>query len=177
MSLFHHDHTDYNEAASVAAKKARQGLEAQIEAGRQKALAIIDKVIDETPIDKVVRVDRLEFDARPNDQGVTPMSECEHQWKAEAIIPHTIPSHNYPLRTLRAECVKCGKVEEETFPPIPTDPLRKLVWSLARKVHAEWDGGLIWNCPSCIEVKELGADLVTPDDDEIRHLAWEKKWL
>jgi hypothetical protein len=62
--LFHHDHRDYNEAASDAAKKARQRLEAQIEAGRQKALAVIDKVIDETPRDKIVRVGAIEFDVK-----------------------------------------------------------------------------------------------------------------
>lgn len=70
MALFHHDGRSYDEAASDAAKRARKHLEEQIEAGKAKALAVIDKVIDETPTDKIVRVDRLEFDAKPNGQQV-----------------------------------------------------------------------------------------------------------
>jgi hypothetical protein len=64
MALFHHDGRSYEEAASAAAKRARQQLEAQIEKGREKALQIIDKIIDEQPKDKIVRVGALEFDVK-----------------------------------------------------------------------------------------------------------------
>lgn len=64
MALFHHDHRNYEEAASAAAKRARQQLEAQIEKGREKALQIIDKIIDEQPKDKIVRVGAIEFDVK-----------------------------------------------------------------------------------------------------------------
>ena len=64
MALYHHDHRNYEEAASAAAKQARQRLESQIDAGTKRALAVIDKVIDETPRDKIVRVGALEFDVK-----------------------------------------------------------------------------------------------------------------
>lgn len=59
--LYHHDGRSYNEAATEAAKKARQKLEHRIELGKQSGGALIEKVQNEVPIDYIVSGSSLAF--------------------------------------------------------------------------------------------------------------------
>ena len=55
------------------------------------------------------------------------------------------------------------------FPPVPTDPLRKLAWEGVRGSHWEWHQGQPWSCHEglCEKARSLGEDLVTPEPDDI----------
>lgn len=60
--LVHHGSQNYNEAASDAANHARTILEGKFEYGRQKGMALINRVMTEVPIDHLVQGRRLMFD-------------------------------------------------------------------------------------------------------------------
>jgi hypothetical protein len=59
--LVHHSGQDYDVAASAAAKEARSKFEAEIERGKQRALAVIDQVQTQVPLDRVVVGSKLAF--------------------------------------------------------------------------------------------------------------------
>lgn len=59
--LYHHDSRDYQAAASEAAKHARSKLESLIDAGRSKALALLDTIADEVPTDMVVPTQAINY--------------------------------------------------------------------------------------------------------------------
>lgn len=53
--MFHHDERDYNVAASAAAKRGRDRLQAIIDKGRASAAAVIEQIQDRVISDRVVR--------------------------------------------------------------------------------------------------------------------------
>jgi hypothetical protein len=59
--LYHHDSRDYNQAASEAAKAARTKIEALIERGRTNAADVINQVMAQVPVDRIVPATHLEF--------------------------------------------------------------------------------------------------------------------
>jgi hypothetical protein len=67
-----------------------------------------------------------------------------------------------------------------TYPAVPTDPIRRLLWELVRSVHGEWcgSGGRPWRCTEgrCAEARALGDDLVAPDEDDIEMMRWEDEY-
>jgi len=62
MSLVHHDNRPYAEAAGDAAARAKDHLAALIENGKQSATSVIEKVMTEVPVDRIVRGKALRFD-------------------------------------------------------------------------------------------------------------------
>lgn len=61
--LTHHSSQDYPVAASAAAKEARGKFEAEIERGKTRALAVIEQVNSQMPVDHVYPLHKLEFGA------------------------------------------------------------------------------------------------------------------
>lgn len=59
--LTHHSTQDYNVAASEAAKEARGKFEAEIERGRNRALAVITQVARDVPQDRIVQAGKMDF--------------------------------------------------------------------------------------------------------------------
>jgi hypothetical protein len=59
--LTHHESADYNVSASQAAKEARSKFEAEIERGKTRALAVIEQVERQVPVDRVVKNSALNF--------------------------------------------------------------------------------------------------------------------
>lgn len=62
--LYHHSAQDYKTAASSAATHARQLLENMIAKGQANAQRVVEKVLGEIPVDRVVRGDALRFEAK-----------------------------------------------------------------------------------------------------------------
>lgn len=60
--LYHHSSTDYNVAASEAARNARSVMEKIIEKGRGRAGAVIEQVQTQKVVDVVARTNALKFD-------------------------------------------------------------------------------------------------------------------
>src|SRR5262245_65865149 len=69
--LYHHDNRDYNEAASEAAKKARERMEQMIERGSKFALATIETVQNAVINDSIVKGSALQFAGAVNNVSVT----------------------------------------------------------------------------------------------------------
>src|SRR5215510_9968259 len=69
--LYHHDNRDYNEAASEAAKKAREKMEQMIERGTKFALATIETVQNAVINDSIVKGSALQFAGAVNNVSVT----------------------------------------------------------------------------------------------------------
>jgi len=63
---YHHDGRDYDVAKSEAARWFTQKHEKQIEAGRAKAAAVIERVYAGVPQDSIVRADKMKFVANGN---------------------------------------------------------------------------------------------------------------
>lgn len=68
--LYHHDSRDYQEAASDAAKRARDKLWGLIDRGRGRAMNVIEKVNQEVPKDYIVGANALDFKATDKGVGV-----------------------------------------------------------------------------------------------------------
>ncbi|OYV38942.1 MAG: hypothetical protein B7Z80_08685 [Rhodospirillales bacterium 20-64-7] len=75
--LTHHSATDYNVAASEAAKEARGKFEAEIERGKTRALAVIEQVNRDVPQDRIVAAEKLDFFV--NDKGIRVRFPDGHQ--------------------------------------------------------------------------------------------------
>lgn len=67
MTLYHHDGRDYAEAASDAARKARDTLDKLIARGRDRAGNVLEQVMTKVPNDRVVPAQRIAF--APTDDG------------------------------------------------------------------------------------------------------------
>lgn len=59
--LYHHSSSDYNVAASEAAKEARKKFEAEIERGKARTIAVIEQVNTQVPEDRIVLGNKLQF--------------------------------------------------------------------------------------------------------------------
>ncbi len=62
--LYHHSAADYNTAASAAAAAARSKLDGLISKGQANAQRVVEKVLGEIPVDRIVRGDALRFEAK-----------------------------------------------------------------------------------------------------------------
>jgi hypothetical protein len=69
--LIHHNSMDYEVAASEAAREARSKFQAQIDRGRERALAVINQIESQVPQDRVVPANRLTFQVNGEDIEVT----------------------------------------------------------------------------------------------------------
>jgi len=67
--LIHHSKTDYNVAASDAAKHARTHFEGLISEGRKRAQLVLQQVHSQVPQDRIVRGQKLVFLPRETPQG------------------------------------------------------------------------------------------------------------
>lgn len=65
--LYHHGGTDYKEAASAAAIRAKAKMEQEIEFGKRSAAETIQRVMTEIPTDLVVKTSTLNFKADRNE--------------------------------------------------------------------------------------------------------------
>lgn len=64
--LIHHNGQDYNVAASAAAREARTKFEKVIEAGKTRAIAVLDQINSQIPVDRVVPGKALDFHVSPS---------------------------------------------------------------------------------------------------------------
>lgn len=69
--LIHHNGQDYDVAASEAAKEARGKFEAQIENGRNRALAVLNQIEAQLPVDRVVPAKSLKFTVEGEELQIT----------------------------------------------------------------------------------------------------------
>lgn len=69
MPLVHHDSREYNEAKSEAALQFKEKVNKEIQESRGTALAVIERVQREVPLDRIINTHGVQFYVEDDDNG------------------------------------------------------------------------------------------------------------